>query len=262
MPCAIGYNLLACKMPTKLLLTSKMLDFNDMENHTFNTSIGIQSKPTGIIEVGTSSEGYIAKLLLFLEEVLPKFGDSNFKILKKYNEDDITTQVVSFLQNQRRRFFDNGVCCFEFCSQEPQKKTRKIDIGTYINIFDNSNELFFCIEAKRLPPPDNKKEREKEYVSGKKGGIARFKTNQHGIMRDSGKLIAHNAMFGYVEKHDFEYWYHQINTWIEDDWGVDEMLQKEYFNAIAKLKSEHARTDTDEKLYLTHFWLPIVFSEK
>ena len=101
-----------------------------------------------------------------------------------------------------------------------------------ITIGDRSyNEFnpFFSIEAKRLPTPGHK--REKEYVTGTdkpSGGIERFKSGIH------GKSLKFAAIIGYIQEENANHWYLKINNWISElisstpnIWKEDDKLMKE-----------------------------------
>ncbi|MEQ6122034.1 hypothetical protein [Reichenbachiella sp. MALMAid0571] len=150
----------------------------------------------------------------------------------------------------------------------------QIDIGTLsreeqITVGDrNYDEFdsFFSIEAKRLPTPGQN--REKEYVIGHDkptGGIERFKKGIH------GKGLRYAAIIGYVQKEDFDFWFLQINDWIEElvkssngDWLTQDKLRKFVGHTgeqLVKFESDHIRIDLEpeiEKIKLLHFWINLV----
>jgi hypothetical protein len=116
----------------------------------------------------------------------------------------------------------------------------------------------YVVEAKRLPAPDNKKQREKEYVVGGKnnGGIERYKTEKH------GNWLLKSGMIGFVEKDSFQNWLDRINGWIVDlssaneCWYDDEaLIMKQdnieycYLLSIAHRKSKSNNMD------LSHWWM-------
>ena len=113
------------------------------------------------------------------------------------------------------------------------------------------------VEVKRLPAPDNKKEREREYVIGRNnnGGIERFKTEKH------GKGLNDCGMIGFVEKETFIFWQTTINHWITklseegNFWQKDESLNLiETTTDFAVLKSI-AHRNSQKPVYLHHLWI-------
>ena len=142
-----------------------------------------------------------------------------------------------------------------------------VDIGTLKlgeddRVIDSKlagNKSFFSIEAKRLPTPGSK--REKEYVIGLKnnGGIERFKTGKH------GSQLKYSGMIGFIQENDFKYWNKKINEWIvelsrmdnESDikWHESEILRPEHFKrTTAQLVSKHKRMDKSN-IVLCHLWV-------
>ena len=118
----------------------------------------------------------------------------------------------------------------------------------------------FVVESKRLPAPDNIKEREKEYVIGsnKNGGIERFKTEKH------GKGLSNCGMIGFVEKKTFIFWQATINQWITElsktdaFWQKDEILNEvETTTDYAVLKSV-AYINSQKSIHLHHLWIDII----
>ncbi len=119
-------------------------------------------------------------------------------------------------------------------------------------------EPTFIMEAKRLPSPSKK--REKEYVFGKtplgnpNGGIERFKLGKHGLGLKECGLLA------FIEKNDNEYWLNQVNFWIieisenDSSWNPDEILFKDDVN-FKYFHSNVLRVNSELKLY--HFWIKI-----
>jgi len=118
----------------------------------------------------------------------------------------------------------------------------------------------FSIECKRLPAPDNPKERKKEYVIGNNkngGGIERFKTEKH------GKGLNDCGMIGFVEEETFIFWQKTINQWITEHsekdnfWQKDEILNiTEETTDFAVLKSIACKT-SQKYVHLHHLWINI-----
>lgn len=210
--------------------------------------------PYNNIKSGSSTNGYVDKLINFLEEHYASFPTA-YPISTDESEEDISDKLYRHLQRQSRL---TGVP-FEFQPETPQKMPtakghkKRADFGVNLNTFDINMELIYCIEAKRLPTGTGK--REKEYAMDDGGGIQRFKKNLHGMNRRGG-LLERNGMVGYVQQNDFDHWYQKINEWIIDEptWSNTEILQKVNFGTIAKLESTHERI-SKHNLKLTHFWI-------
>ena len=205
------------------------------------------------ISGGSSSAGFVKKLILFLEEQLPIFSTQG-RVSAENNEDFITDQLCQFLN----RIVMMKTYSFYFHHQkyQVQKKGQKrsVDFAGILNTEDVDSEVIFCIEAKKLPTPGSGRER--EYVLGNGGGIERFKIGAHGL-DNAGNLVEHNGIIGYVTNYKFKHWLAQINQWIsEAGWDDSEKLAASYFSTTAKLISSHSRT-SGETVNLSHFWVNI-----
>jgi hypothetical protein len=120
------------------------------------------------------------------------------------------------------------------------------------------NLPLFVVESKRLPAPDNKKLREKEYVIGdkKNGGIERYKKEIH------GKNFDECGMVGFIEKYTPSYWLNLINSWIHElaktdlGWSDNELLAiKENTDDYSYLFSIANRMKSDKNVALHHWWI-------
>ena len=207
----------------------------------------------------SSTEGYVEKLIFFLEQYLPLFPKQK-QIQKDESEEDISEKLYNYLQRQRRFNLEQIEYPFEFQIEKSQRKAKKghkrrVDFGVKLNTVDNDMELIYCIEAKKLPT--GQKEREKEYVLGNYGGIQRFKSALHGI-DDEGNSLPRNGMVGYVFEHTFEHWHDEINLWItQEGWSEKELLVKKHFLEIAKLESTHL-IETQQLMVLDHYWVSVM----
>ncbi len=143
----------------------------------------------------------------------------------------------------------------------PKKKRgleRQVDIGIRLS---GSYKRFLVIEGKRLHDKNDK-----QYVSGKTGGIARFKREEHG--EDHGMDVA--CMLGYVQKESFSFWHGKINQWLDQEkskpsimaWENDEHLSSLQFNdsKLTTCTSKHKRIKLSSIL-LYHFWINVIWSE-
>ncbi|MGB1206327.1 MAG: hypothetical protein ACPG5B_11805 [Chitinophagales bacterium] len=208
----------------------------------------------------------VSEVLSFLKRALPFF------IINQRTKEVILNNQISKLLNKRSRkeaYEKKEALNFLFTPEfkSNTKNSGIVDLDVTIMNIDISTQSeedvnpFFTIECKRLRTPISKSE---QYVSGKTGGIERFKANKHGIDLN-GNLLKNNAMIGYVEDKDFKFWLATINKWIDEliekgkdglKWLADEKLKKESFDKIAVLKSKHLRSTKEiETVELTHFWI-------
>jgi hypothetical protein len=218
---------------------------------------------------------YVESVVSFIERYLPSFA-LNATIENNDNEWFLNDDLELFFNHEAKCTSDTEEEYPFFFKAEPKNKIEKgkPDIGTYISIKSQRSYIpFFTIECKRLPTPRSTLAEQKEYVMGQKGGISRFKRNEHGVD------LPVNAMIGYIEKYDFEYWHNEINLWIDSlngtieegketikniKWSNDEILEKIYFNEIARLHSKHPRINTTltNDVTLIHFWVKIKTSNQ
>jgi serine/threonine protein kinase len=116
----------------------------------------------------------------------------------------------------------------------------------------------FVVESKRLPAPDNKRQREREYVIGSQnnGGIERYKIKKH------GQWLSKSGMVGFIEQDSFQAWLNRINGWIVDlssaneSWYDDETLIMKQDNVeYCHLLSVAYRTSKSNNMDLSHWWI-------
>jgi hypothetical protein len=207
------------------------------------------------IQKGTSSDEYVDKLVAFLELVLPDFTKEK-QLRKEQSENDLTEELYKFLTRKARL---KGYP-FEFQTEKaqkmPQGHDKRVDIAARVLTLDTDMEVVYCLEAKKLPTDRPNGKRETEYVSGKHGGIERFKMEAHG-KDDYGNLLPQNGIVAYITTDDFSYWHTQVNHWIDAaGWLPAEALVVSYFSEIGVLTSSHLRK-SGSMLLLTHFWIII-----
>jgi hypothetical protein len=208
----------------------------------------------------TGAEGTIIDLIKWcIEKSITPF----IKVKKKQynaislNEDKLTQILVHQIEPQIKKY------CESFEVDKQYYDTFHGTKGVSDFYFHKSeegvdHEPVFVVESKRLPAPDNFKEREKEYVVGgeNNGGIERYKIKKH------GKWLSMSGMVGFVEQDSFSEWVNRINTWIIDlsganeYWSDDEILAMErknieycYLTSIAHRKSKGNDID------LSHWWI-------
>lgn len=199
-----------------------------------------QNSRSQLVKSDFTSDGKIISVLNFLELHLPDFPEK-MKVIRNTDERIINQKLL--------RFFSGLNSLFIFISENLDEKGKNIskpDFGVYekIKVSDYNQQRFFDIECKRLYDTI----KSKQYVSGKTGGIQRFKENKHGVG------LPYSAMIGYVEIKDFNFWCKKINSWISED---KEHLEFVGIDKIAKLKSIHERIIEKTKIELIHFWLNI-----
>ena len=151
------------------------------ETYELETSGSLSGHDTPQIDTSLTT------LILFIEKTLVIFSEAISATVIQ-NEKGLTQALVEILNPSAIKGFYPFWFEKEYMENPKRGDSPSVDIGTLkleeddrvINSKLAGNKSFFSIEAKRLPTPGSK--REKEYVIGSKnnGGIERFKTGKHG----------------------------------------------------------------------------------
>lgn len=120
-------------------------------------------------------------------------------------------------------------------------------------------ERFLALEAKRLPTPGTGRER--EYLCGERGGVARFKLGRHAAELKTVGII------GYIQRNAFDHWLATINTWVDEliassnpelPWDDSDKLQMEEASfRLAHLRSNNLRVPDQQRLSIRHIWVQL-----
>lgn len=210
----------------------------------------------------TDKSASIENVIRVIKKCIPSFIKT---VLTKtnYNENLFTQDLVIECNNLCKY----ASYKFTFLPQyiNPEKKANTIDIGVYIDITKN---IFFEIEAKRLPNAKNSGRNDEDYVysdgNNENGGIERFKKNVHGVDAPICGMIA------YIQEYDFKYWLKLVNTWINNkvtkkvisntlQWNKSEKLKviNTKLNSYQELRSKHSRIKSkkSKEIELRHIWI-------
>lgn len=225
----------------------------------------------GKLSSGIETEASITAVVEFIEA---HFLDFSEKIKGEItaNEKSLTDKLCKYFNRKAGSYpfyFQHENVEDPSTGKSPQTDMGILSREEKISVGDRSYgefDSFFSIEAKRLPTPGQK--REKEYVIGidkPNGGIERFKRGIH------GKNLKYAAIIGYVQKEDFDFWFLQINDWIEElvqssngEWLIEDKLRMPAGNIcqqLAKFESDNIRTpvqEESEKIRLFHFWVNLI----
>lgn len=160
--------------------------------------------------------------------------------LQESFENYISGELSNFLNN---KLFESNYI-FGFHADGPDILVHQFPYRVH------ASELFI-VEAKRLPPTSNQ-----DYV---KSGIGRFKKEKH------GKRHGIAAMLGYVQDKNFDHWYKEINSWIEEliatpdenpRWVKRDKLRLIRRADVGEYRSMHSRIN-ENPITLYHFWVPL-----
>lgn len=165
-----------------------------------------------VVKPGTSMEAVWTHLHRGLERLVQNLRDNPVA-----NENGVTSRLLSVLEREK------GYRSYFFRPEDPQDESDgnspRVDLAVearedadgdvlLVGINESSNRRFLAVEAKRLPTTP--KAREREYLSGTRGGLARFKRGDH------GKGLPVVGMIGYLQKHSATYWKTTVNAWIDE----------------------------------------------
>jgi hypothetical protein len=218
----------------------------------------------GVVKPGTSMEAVWTHLHRCLERLVQSLRDSPVA-----NENGVTSRLLSVLEREKgyRSYFFRP----EDMQDETDGNSRRVDLAAearedadgdvlLVGINESSNRRFLAIEAKRLPTTP--KAREREYLSGDRGGIARFKRGDH------GSALPVVGMIGYLQKRSAAYWKTTVNAWIDDliktpldgiPWdthdkltlnGPDDVL-------VVRLDSSSHRITDGTRIAIRHLWVQL-----
>ena len=215
-----------------------------------------QSPSINDLEVKPNLE--VDKILEFIDYNISSFCPYYLSIKDSDRENRISDFLVHHLQLCKIEQFD-GFCPYDFRKNPTQQYSDKeTDIGVFIMSRGPKPIPIIEFEAKRLSETSNNK----EYVSGDRGGIERFKRGYH------SSHLSICGMFGYVQSRTSSEWIQKVNIWIDEqsqnnintddiDWkSLDEKLSTiTSFPNVVKLRSEHTRRQLNNTILLWHYFI-------
>lgn len=216
-------------------------------------------------------EQLVQDVLNFVYEQLPAWRDDPDRP-QEASETKLNSQLETFLSVQSHKFEKP----YTFSQEKPQTGNRRIDLSAQpltsaisAQGFSSIYKPITVIEAKRLPIPDSRRER--EYVTGcasdhkAPGGIQRFKLLLHG----ADHHIA--GMVGYVQQNDHKHHHTIINQWICEladesgtSWSRSEQLAPQVIDmkcGKSRSDSQHLRSD-GSTILLRHMWVDMTLNGK
>lgn len=198
-------------------------------------------------------------ILSFIDNYISGFSSYYSSINDSEKENRISDILVHHLELCKTE--SGGYYPFRFSKNPTQSSsTKETDIGVFVMSRTRKPIPILEFEAKRFSKSSNNK----EYVCGARGGIERFKRNEH----SSHLKIC--GMFGYVQYKSSSEWIYTVNNWIGDlaknnsdktiDWRDDkEKLAKvDSFVSVEKLYSLHVRKSSGDKIVLWHYMIELL----
>lgn len=213
----------------------------------------------GRAELSVESNHAVTKLLEFMDETISGFRSYYFSNPNlSGDENAITFHIVNYFNSHLDEKAE-GFIPYKFVKNPPQHNSRKeTDMGVVISSKSTPAFPIIEFEAKRLSASSNNS----EYVYGERGGIERFKRNQHGAR------LTTCGMLGYIQNDVCASWTEKINGWISDqagkkpndlDWGSEneKLIHAASFVAVEKWYSVNARI-SNQSLKLHHYFIDLV----
>lgn len=229
----------------------------------------------GSISAGIEPDGSVKAVVDFVKDLFHPFAEKN-KALLASNEKGLNQKLCIFLNQHidEQPFFFHP----EFMEDVTSGNSAQVDIGTinksqkvgaFERQYNDDEDSFFSMEAKRLPTTGTNRER--EYVIGYDspcGAMERFKKGIH------GPRLKYAAIIGYIQGEDFNHWFLQINSWVEelakekgqDLWSYDDKIKRtgKVGSGYQELNSINSRTiggKKADKINIIHFWINLVAND-
>jgi len=212
-------------------------------------------KPT---DLSVDQDAEVNLILSFIDSHV--LGFSSYYLSQ--NDSDKENRISDLLVHHFELCKDDsgGYFPFRFSKNPTQaESTKETDIGIFVRTRDRKPIPIFEFEAKRFSASSNNK----EYVCGIRGGIERFKRNNH------SSHLKVCGMFGYVQNKTSLEWMETVNNWIGElsdkntdmtiDWSDDEKLNKiDSYPSVEKLNSSHSRKSSNDRIVLWHYFIELI----
>jgi len=198
-------------------------------------------------------------ILTFIDNHIPGFSGYYLSL----NESDKENRISDLLVHHFELCKDEagGFFPFRFSKNPTQKEsTKETDIGVFVRTRDREPVPIFEFEAKRFSESSNNK----EYISGIRGGIERFKRGDH------SSHLKVCGMFGYVQSRTCSEWISNVNNWIDElsknntdktiDWrgGEEKLTTIASLTSVEKLYSSNKRETSKDKIALWHYFIDLI----
>lgn len=200
----------------------------------------------------------IRQIMSFIDNNIGSFVPYYHEVKDSAKENRISDNLVHHLQLclvEQGGFFP-----YDFRKNPTQKESDKeTDIGVFV--MDRARKPLPIIEfeAKRFSTTS----KYKEYVSGLRGGIERFKRGHH----SSHLLVC--GMFGYVQSHTCSHWITKVNEFITElsttntdttiDWSnsSENLVALTSLIRVEKLASITVRNKPLKEMQLWHYFIDL-----
>lgn len=200
----------------------------------------------------------IDKIIGFIDSTIEGFVPYYTQVKDSGKENRISDTLVHHFQ--LCKIENGGFFPFDFRKNPTQVDSDKeTDIGVFVLTRGLKPIPIIEFEAKRFSSVS----KYKEYVSGVRGGIERFKRGHH-----SSHLTV-CGMFGYVQSDTSQKWIQKVNDWLKDlsinntdvtiDWSDSNevLVPVDSFTNIEKFTSTTIRNSPLDKLLLWHYFIDL-----
>lgn len=196
-------------------------------------------------------------ILSFIDRNLSGFPSYYLSLKDSDRENRISDFLINYFEICLRE--EQIDCPFNFRKNPTQSFSGKeTDIGVLIVTRNSPPITFLEFEAKRFSDTT----KYKEYVSGKRGGIERFKKGEH------ASHLPICGMFGYVQSRSSAEWINKVNKHISElallepaeiDWSNTEekLCHEKSFQNVEELKSINVRVQPQKyhSIILYHYFI-------
>ena len=166
----------------------------------------------------------VIRLFSFIDRTIPGFRSYYLSVKDSNRENRISDFLVYFFNVCL--LDEDGFIPYSFSKNPTQQVSgQETDIGVTVLTKSVAPVTILEFEAKRLSRGSNNK----QYVSGERGGIERFKRNQH------GSHLRLCGMFGYIQHPDFLNAAERINGWIAELAVSNEDATIDWTNVVERL---------------------------
>jgi hypothetical protein len=203
----------------------------------------------------------VTVLLQFIDCTISGFCPYYQSIKDSDKENRISDSLVYYFNTCLREQPYSGFSPFCFGKNPTQPNTDKeTDIGVVILTKNIKPITIIEFEAKRL----SESTKYKEYVSGVRGGIERFKRGEH------ASHLSVCGMFGYVQSRTASEWIFKINNLIEElshsktdtdiDWtnSAEKLHTIDTLEMIHKCSSLHKKSSSKSPILLLHYFINLL----
>ena len=215
--------------------------------------------PPRSTDLSAEQDTEVNLILSFIDNYVPRFSGYYLSLDESDKENRISDLIVHHFELCKDE--SGGHFPFRFSKNPTQKEsTKETDIGVFVRTRDRKSIPIFEFEAKRFSELSNNK----EYVSGIRGGIERFKRGYH------SSHLKVCGMFGYVQSRTSMEWITNVNNWIIDlsknntdetiNWKGDEerLIKIASLTSVEKLYSSNKRKSLKDKIALWHYLIDLI----